>query len=116
MQISTNFGTIFASYPLNPSNSPSMNARTDRPRPLPGLVPLILFCGVLTVSWIVTPDSHSQAPSAPAPINGDALASLVAKLKAQQDTIGANQTKIEAQTALLKEQVRQARIFAQHIR
>ena len=79
---------------------------------LPGFVPLILLCGVLTVGWIVTPNSQSQAASAPAGVNADALDNMVAKLKAQQDTMAANQTKIEAQTALLTQQLNEAKIFA----
>jgi hypothetical protein len=85
-------------------------------RPLPGLVPLILLCGVLTVSWAVTPEKRSQAPSAPGAVSSEALADMVSKLKSQQDVIVANQTKIEAQTEQLKEQVRQAKIFAARIR
>ena len=94
-----------------------MPPRFPAARPLPGLVPLILLFGVLTVSWMVSPEYHNPAPAAPAAaINSDALAGLVDKLKAQQDLIVANQTKIESQTALLKEQVRQAKILAARIR
>jgi hypothetical protein len=114
IHISHIFGTIFASTCLEFTEIP-MQERSSSARPLPGLVPLILLCGVLAASWIVTPDSHSQAPSAPS-INSEALATLVAKLKSQQDVMVANQTKIETQTALLKEQVRQAKIFAARIR
>ena len=93
-----------------------MNHPLPSSRPLPGLVPLILLCGVLTVSWMVTPEKHSQAPSAPGTVSSEALSDLVAKLKSQQDVMVANQTKIEAQTEQLKEQVRQAKIFAARIR
>jgi hypothetical protein len=93
-----------------------MIARRFPSRPIHGFVPFVLLCGVLAASWIVTPESHSQAASAPAAINVEALTGLVGKLKAQQDVMVANQTKIEAQTALLKEQVRQAKIFAARIR
>ncbi len=117
MQFSTNFGTIFASWEVFLVTSLPMQPRYPAARPLPGLVPLILLCGVLTVSWMVSPENHGQAPAAPAAaVNSEALAGLVDKLKAQQDLIIANQTKIEAQTALLKEQVRQAKILAARIR
>ncbi len=41
-----------------------------------------------------------------------ALNAMLAKLKTQQDQMAANQTKIEAQTAQLKEDLRQAKIYS----
>ena len=96
-----------------------MQIRQVSQRPLPGLVPLIIFCGVLAVSWMVTPDRTERtvtAPSAPAAIDTAALSNLVAKLKAQQDTLADNQTKIEAQTALLKGKLQEAKNFAHRLR
>ena len=40
------------------------------------------------------------------------MTALFAKLKVQQDQLAANQTKIEAQTALLKEEIREAKIYS----
>ena len=73
---------------------------------------MMLLCGALTVGWMITPDSRLQAVATPTTVDSEALNALVAKLKSQQDAMIANQTKIEAQTALLKEEVRQARIYA----
>ena len=44
--------------------------------------------------------------------NNAALNAVLAKLKTQQDQMAANQTKIEAQTAQLKEELRQAKIYS----
>ncbi len=58
----------------------------------------------------MTPEVHSQAPVAAT--SNAALNAVLVKLKSQQDAIVANQTKIEAQTVLLKENLRQAKIYA----
>ena len=69
-----------------------------------------LVAGVLCAGWLLAPESRSQAPAATT--NVAALNALIAKLKTQQDQIAANQTKIEAQTALLKEELRQAKLYS----
>ncbi len=90
-----------------------MLERASSHRSLPGFVPLVLLFGVLAAGWLAAPGTLSLAAVAPPPIvNLDALNGSIGKLKAQQDLLVANQTKIEAQTALLKEEVRQAKIFA----
>ena len=68
------------------------------------------FLAVVLGGWVLAPAVHSQAP--PATTSNAALVPLLAKLKAQQDQLAANQTKIEAQTAQLKEEIRQTKIFA----
>ena len=65
---------------------------------------------VVLAGTCFTPSVHSQAPAATTP--NATLAPLLAKLKAQQTQIVANQTKIETQTALLKEELRQAKIYS----
>jgi hypothetical protein len=94
----------------------AMPARLPSSRPLPGFIPLLLLGGVLAVSWMITPESRSQAPSAPPALNAEAVENLVTKLKAQQDTLAANQTKIEAETTQLKTQMQQAKIFSARIK
>ena len=69
-----------------------------------------IFLVVAVSGWVLAPAGYSQAPAA---MTSDAaLTPLLTKLKAQQDQIAANQTKLEAQTATLKEEVRQAKIYA----
>ena len=75
----------------------------------PGLVTLTVAV-VLGTGWWFAPASQSQAPTATT--NNAALNALLAKLKTQQDQAAANQTKIEAQTAQLKEEIRQAKLFS----
>ena len=84
-------------------------------RPLPShrlsravIVPL-LTVATLSVSWLLVPDARTQAPAAST--NNATLNALLAKLKTQQDELAANQTKIEAQNAQLKEELRQAKIY-----
>ena len=69
----------------------------------------VLLATVVVGGWCLTPDVQSQAPAA---IPTAALIPLITKLKAQQAQMAANQTKIEAQTALLKENIRQAKIYS----
>ncbi len=69
-----------------------------------------IFLVVAMSGWILAPATYSQAPLAST--NNAALTGLLTKLKAQQDQMVANQTKIEAQTAQLKEEIRQAKIYA----
>ncbi len=73
------------------------------------LLPLLAFAA-LGISWLLVPEGRTQAPAAST--NNAALNALLAKLKTQQDQIAANQAKIEAQTAQLKEELRQAKIYA----
>ena len=84
--------------------------------PFPDLRPtrhsiVIAFSAAAVVGiWLSAPEVHSQAPAAS--VANPAIDAMLVKLKTQQDTMIANQTKIEAQTALLKENLRQAKIFA----
>ena len=73
------------------------------------LLPL-LTVAPLGVGGFLTPAGRTQAPAAST--NNAALNALLAKVKTQQDQLVANQTKIEAQTAQLKEELRQAKIYA----
>ena len=84
-------------------HAPSL--RTSRP----GLV-TITIAVVLCAGWWLTPESHSQAPATAT--SNVALNALLAKLKTQQDEIAANQTKIEAQTTQLKEEIRQVKLYS----
>ena len=71
----------------------------------------LAICGaVVLVGWFVPTNSRSQAPAATT--NNAALNAMLTKLKAQQDQMAANQTKIEAQSAQLAEELRQAKIYA----
>ena len=69
-----------------------------------------IFLAAALSTWVMAPAGYSQALSATT--SNAALSPLLTKLKAQQDLIAANQTKIEAQTATLKEEIRQAKIYA----
>ena len=79
------------------------------------LTPTVSVLGLLTAvvlgGWCLAPEGHTQAPAAPTTPNA-VLLPLLNKLQAQQTQITANQTKIEAQTALLKEELRQAKIYS----
>ena len=79
-------------------------------RLLPTLPALTVLATVVVGGWCLAPELHSQAPGNATP--NSALVPLLAKLKLQQAQIAANQTKIEAQTALLKEDLRQAKLFS----
>ena len=72
---------------------------------------VILLAATALGGWLLAPEGRSQAPQAATTSNA-ALNTLLLKLKSQQDAIAANQTKIEAQTVLLKEDLRQAKIYA----
>ena len=85
---------------------PSFFLRSPRAAVLP-----LLVVAVVGVSWTLVPQGRTQVPAA-ASTNNAALNALLAKLKTQQDQLAANQTKIEAQTAQLKEELRQAKIYA----
>ncbi len=75
-----------------------------------GSLVLILLAVIVIGGSVFAPESHSQAPATTT--SNAALDVLLVKLKSQQDAMAANQTKIEAQTALLKENIRQAKIYA----
>ncbi len=75
-----------------------------------GSLVLILLAIIAIGGSVFAPESHSQAPAMST--SNAALNALLVKLKSQQDAMAANQTKIEAQTALLKENLRQAKIYA----
>ena len=74
------------------------------------LLPL-LVATIVGVSWTLAPQGRTQVPAAASTSNA-ALNALLVKLKTQQDELAANQTKIEAQTAQLKEELRQAKIYS----
>ncbi len=84
----------------------SFSLRPPRTALLPFLV-----AAVIGVSWTLAPQGRTQVPAAATTSNA-ALNAALAKLKTQQDQLAANQTKIEAQTAQLKEELREAKIFA----
>ncbi len=70
----------------------------------------LVICGAVVLGgWFMPTDSRSQAPAAAT--SNVALNAMLTKLKAQQDQMAANQTKIEAQSAQLAEQLRQAKIY-----
>ena len=71
----------------------------------------VLLTIVVLGGWSLAPEGLSQAPTV-ATVPTATLLPLLAKLKAQQALIAANQTKIEAQTALLQENLRQAKIYS----
>lgn len=58
------------------------------------------------------PSGKSQAPAPADPRVLAAVTALAGQLKTQQDEMVAKQTKIEAQTALLKEELRLLRIYS----
>lgn len=86
-------------------NSLSSSRRLAPSAPVFGALTAVLIGG-----WCLAPEVHSQA--AAAATSNAALVGPLAKLKAQQAQIVANQTKIEAQTALLKEELRQSKIYS----
>ena len=92
-------------------SDPTLMVKTfPGPRNSPWSTALIAACGVILFGWLAAPRSLSQAPGTMT--NNVALNGMLAKLKAQQDQMAANQTKIEAQTAQLQEELRQARIYS----
>ena len=78
---------------------------------LPRLVSFTALTGVVAAGWLLVPDVHSQLPASKM-IAVDSLTPLLTQIKKQQDDITANQTKIEAQTDALKEQLRLAKIYS----
>lgn len=86
-------------------------------RPLVKLVPrsrfavALLLGGVALLSQFAS-TGQSQAPAPTDPRLLAAVSSLAGQLKTQQDAMVANQTKIEAQTAMLKEELRLLRIYS----
>ena len=75
----------------------------------------LALAGAMFSGWLLTPESHSQAPVAPGMMDArtaDTIKTLVAQIKAQQDQMAENQTKIEAQAAALKEELRLVKIYS----
>lgn len=79
--------------------------------PRPRLAVALLLAGVGLLSQFAS-TGQSQAPAAADPRVISAVASLADQLKTQQEDMVANQTKIEAQTAVLKEELRLLRIYS----
>lgn len=79
--------------------------------PRPPLTVVLLLAGAGLLAQLAS-TAQSQAPGPVDPQVIAAVASLAGQLKTQQDQMAANQTKIEAQTALLKEELRLLRIYA----
>lgn len=77
----------------------------------PRLLSLTVLACVIFSGWLLVPAGHSQLPASKM-VSVDALTPLLTQLKKQQDDITANQTKIEAQTDALKEQLRIAKIYS----
>lgn len=75
------------------------------------LVSVSLLASVMAAGWLLIPAGRGQV-AAPKTITIESLAPLLAQLKKQQDDMTTNQTKIEAQTAALKEQLRIAKIYS----
>ena len=94
-----------------PSLPASLNA-FGRSRLGSGL--LIGAAGVLVGSVLSPTTSRSQqsAVATPLALSAETFNTLIGQLRTQQEQIAANQTKIEAQLAEAKEQVRLARIAA----
>ena len=86
--------------------SQALILRHISPRPL-----VLVLVGMTIISgWLFPQAVRSQAPGATT--SNVALNSMLTKLKAQQDQMAANQTKIEAQTSQLEETLRQAKIYS----
>ncbi len=77
----------------------------------PRLAVALALVGVGLLSQFAS-TGQSQAPATTDPRVLAAVGSLAAELKTQQDAMVANQTKIEAQTAALKEELRLVRIYS----
>lgn len=75
------------------------------------LLVVLTLAGVCLLSQFVA-TGQSQAPPAADPRTLSAVASLAGQLQTQQDEMAANQTKIEAQTATLKEELRLLKIYS----
>ena len=93
-----------------PSIIPMIQRTSSLRVPRSGLT-VFTVAAVLCAGWWFAPVGQSQAPAFAATSNA-ALSPLLAKLKTEQDQIAANQTKIEAQTAQLKEEIRQVKLYA----
>ena len=87
-----------------------MKTQINLRRSVPALSTVALLSAIVLGGWCLAPEVHSQAPNAATP--NAALVPLLTRLKAQQAQLAANQTKIEAQTAVLKEDLRQAKLFS----
>ena len=91
--------------------APPILKRVLRSRPFP-VLPIVAV--VLLAAGIGTPatTSRSQVGGTTVALSTDAFNALVGQLRKQQDQIAANQTKIEAQLAAAKEEVRQVKIYS----
>lgn len=84
------------------------NTSIRRLLPISGATTIMLVA--LAAGWLSSPLGHSQQPAVSTP--NAALNAMLSKLKTQQDQMAANQTKIEAQMALIQENLRQAKIYS----
>lgn len=75
------------------------------------LTAALLLGGACLFSQFVV-SGQSQAPTPVDPRVLAAVTALATQLKAQQDEMIANQTKIETQTAALAEELRQVKIYS----
>ena len=75
------------------------------------LLPVAVIVGVLAGGTLLSSNTQGQlAPPRTVPVEN--LTPLLARLKKQQDDLVANQTKLEAQTTALKEELRLAKIYS----
>lgn len=89
---------------------PRILKRVSRFRPWP-----VLAVGVVVLiagSLGAPATSRSQIGGTTVALSADAFNALVGQIRKQQDQIAANQTKIEAQLAAAKEEVRQVKIYS----
>ena len=77
----------------------------------PRLISVSLLASLVIGAWLLIPTGQGQL-AAPKTVTIESLAPLLMELKKQQDDLTTNQTKIEAQTAALKEQLRIAKIYS----
>ena len=86
-----------------------------KPFPVPPrhsrLLATAILAAVVLGGWLLVPDGRGQAATAKM-ISVESLTPLLTQLKKQQDDMVANQTKIETQTAALKEELRLAKIYS----
>ena len=90
--------------------APPILKRVSRFRPFPVL---LVGAAVLLAAGLGAPaTSRSQGGGTTVALSTDAFNALVGQLRKQQDQIAANQTKVEAQLAAAKEEVRQVKIYS----
>ena len=81
-------------------------------RPRRFKVAATLAVGAVCLLLQLAPQLHSQAPAPTDPRVLAAVTALAGQLKAQQDEMVATQTKVEAQTAALREELRLLKIYS----